>query len=220
MRRGNATPEEHDQSGAKMEIRMKEETSPQELTERLNMVEALIAEGRRTYESWGWTFVLWGVAYYVAFFWAAWGRFAYAWPVTVIAAALLTVVKFWRRSNQPRTTLGRAIGSTWTAMGISMFILFDALGFGGHLTDARIFFAAASGMLGMTNAACSMMLKWKAEFACALVWWAAAVIASFGSMNAAVDAFLAAIFLCQIVFGTYAMILESKRRREHGAAHA
>jgi hypothetical protein len=191
-----------------------------ELTERLNLIEAMITEGRRRCESWGWTFLLWGVAYYVAFFWAVWGHFAYAWPVTVVAAALLTMLGFWRQGNQPNTTLGRAIGATWAAMGISMFILFDALGFGGHLADARIFFAAASAMLGMANAACSMMLKWKAEFACAMVWWTAAVIASFGSVDAAADAFLAAIFLCQIVFGIYAMILESRRRRERGAAHA
>ena len=191
-----------------------------ELAERLSMIEALIAEGRRTCESWGWTFVLWGVAYYVAFFWSAWGHFAYAWPVTMIAAGLVTTVGFWRRGNAPSTTMGRAVGSTWAAMGISMFILFDALGFGGHLTDARIFFAAASAMIGMANAACAMMLKWKAEFACALVWWTAAVIASFGSVDAAVRAFLAAIFLCQIVFGIYAMILESRRRKAHGTANA
>ena len=191
-----------------------------ELTERLNLIEAMITEGRRRCESWGWTFLLWGVAYYVAFFWAVWGHFAYAWPVTVVAAALLTMLGFWRQGNQPNTTLGRAIGATWAAMGISMFILFDALGFGGHLADARIFFAAASAMLGMANAACSMMLKWKAEFACAMVWWTAAVIASFGSVDAAADAFLAAIFLCQIVFGIYAMILESRRRSQRGTAHA
>lgn len=190
-----------------------------ELVERLSMMEALIVEGRRRCESWGWTFVLWGAAYFVAFFWGAWGHFAYAWPVTVVAASLLTMVGFWRTSHQPNTTLGRAIASVWIAMGISMFILFDALGFGGHLTDARIFFAGASAMLGLANAACSMMLKWKAEFACALVWWSAAVIASFGSMNAAIDAFLAATFLCQIVFGIYAMVLESRRRRA-SAAHA
>ena len=37
-----------------------------ELKDRLNLIETMIAEGRRTTESWGWTFVLWGVAYYVA----------------------------------------------------------------------------------------------------------------------------------------------------------
>lgn len=199
---------------------MKEETSAQDLTERLQLIEVMIAEGRRRYESWGWTFVLWGVAYYVAFFWAAWTRFAYAWPITMIAAALLTMGKFWRRGNQPRTTLGRAIGATWCAMGISMFILFDALGFGGHLQDVRIFVAAAAAMVGTANAACGMMLKWKAEIACALVWWTATVIASFGSANAAIDAFLVAIFLGQIVFGIYAMVLEARRRSDDGAVHA
>jgi hypothetical protein len=189
-----------------------------ELTERLNLIEAMITEGRRRCESWGWTFVLWGVAYYVAFFWGSRGHFAYAWPVTVIAASVLTMVGFWRTTHQPNTTMGRAIASVWIAMGISMFIVFDALGFGGLLTDGRIFFATASAMLGMANAACAMMLKWKAEFACALVWWAAAVVASFGSADMAEVAFLGAIFLGQIVFGIYAMVLESRRRRERGAA--
>jgi hypothetical protein len=75
-------------------------------------------------------------------------------------------------------------------------------------------------MLGLANVACGLALKWRAELACGLVWWTAAVIACFGSPNAAVDAFLAAIFLCQIVFGIYAMILESRRRKQNGAAHA
>lgn len=191
-----------------------------ELKDRLDLIENMIAEGRSRYESWGWTLVQWGVAYYIAFFWAAWARFAYAWPVTMIAAALVTVVGLRRRGNQPSTTLGRAIGATWCAMGISMFILFDALGYGGHLQDVRIFVAVASAMIGMANAACGIMLKWKTQFACALAWWTAAVIASFGSANTAIDAFLVAIFLCQIVFGTYVMMLESRRRRQREAAHA
>ena len=44
-----------------------------ELAERLSMMEALIVEGRRRCESWGWTFVLWGIAYLVAFFGARGG---------------------------------------------------------------------------------------------------------------------------------------------------
>ena len=42
-----------------------------ELKDRLSLIETMIAEGRRTTESWGWTFVLWGVAYYVAIAWTA-----------------------------------------------------------------------------------------------------------------------------------------------------
>ena len=44
-----------------------------ELKDRLSLIETMIAEGRRTTESWGWTFVLWGVAYYVAIAWDSLG---------------------------------------------------------------------------------------------------------------------------------------------------
>ena len=40
-----------------------------ELKDRLSLIETMIAEGRRTTSSWGWTFVFWGVAYYVAIAW-------------------------------------------------------------------------------------------------------------------------------------------------------
>jgi hypothetical protein len=175
----------------------------------------MIAEGRRKQESWGWTFVLWGIAYYAAFFWAWLGNFVYAWPITMIAAGILTSIGFARpRHRSPETTMGRAIASIWIASGVSMFILFDAMGFGLHLSDARVFFAAASAMIGLANAACSLTLRWKAEFLCAIVWWAAAVIACFCSQVTAVAAFLTAIFLCQIVFGAYMMVLESRQRRQ------
>ncbi len=198
---------------------MREETTQQDLSERLELIENMMAEGRRKCESWGWTFVLWGVAYYVAFFWASWGHFTYAWPVTMVAAGLVTAAGFMRKPAGPNTILGRAIGSIWIATGLSMFILFDALGFSGHMTD-RVFFAGAAAMLGLANAACGLVLRWKVELASALLWWTASVIACFGSADMAVNAFLAAIFLCQIVFGIYAMILESQRRRQSGVAHA
>jgi hypothetical protein len=51
-----------------------------ELKDRLSLIESMIAEGRRTTESWGWTFVLWGVAYYVAIAWSAWGINVVRWP--------------------------------------------------------------------------------------------------------------------------------------------
>jgi dolichyl-phosphate-mannose--protein O-mannosyl transferase len=67
-----------------------------------------------------------------------------------------------------------------------------------------------------------MALKWKAQFACAVVWWAAALVACFGTTTEGSIAFLAAIFLCQIVFGAYCMISEAKERGQkmHGALHA
>jgi len=194
-----------------------DEMESKDLAERVRLIEAMMAEGRRKCESWGWTFVLWGVAYYVAFYWNPY--FRYSWPVTVIVAGLLTFLGFMRRRDvAPSTALARAIPSIWIATGFSMFIVFFALGQSGHL-PGRTFFSCASAMLGLANVACGLTLKWKAETACGLVWWAAAVAAAVGPQEVGTDAFLVAIFLCQIVFGIYAMILESRRRKMDGALH-
>jgi hypothetical protein len=42
----------------------------QELRDRLSLIESMIADGRRSTERWAWSFLLWGIAYYVAFAWA------------------------------------------------------------------------------------------------------------------------------------------------------
>jgi hypothetical protein len=64
------------------------------------------------------------------------------------------------------------------------------------------------------NAASSLILKWKTQFACALVWWTTCAICVLRSGKQATIALVAAIFLCQIVFGIYAMVRESGRQRE------
>ena len=191
-----------------------------ELKDRLSLIETMIAEGRRSTETYGWTFVLWGVAYYVAIAWTAWGLYrSLAWPVTMVAASALTGVFASRQKHsRPETTLGRAMSSIWTAMGISMFIVLMCLAISGRY-DLHIFVAIIGAMLGMVNATSSLILKWKMQFACAVVWWAAAVVACFASEAKTGIAFLAAIFFCQIVFGIYAMMCES-RRRNLGATHA
>jgi len=195
---------------------MAENFERQELNDRLSLIESMIAEGRRTTESWGWTFVLWGVAYYIAIAWATVGHSYWAWPVTMIAACVATVVVSAVKSrNRPRTKMRHAIGSIWAAAGISMFLLFMSLGISGRL-DQHIMMAAVGAMLGTANAASSMILKWKMQFACALVWWALTVFACFGKGNALTIAFLAALFFCQIVFGIYAMICDARRRRMQG----
>lgn len=200
---------------------MQEETSRQDLKDRLALIENMIAEGRRKTESWGWTFVLWGVAYYVAIGWATWGRSNWAWPVTMIAAAVLTIILVsMKASHATETTLGRAIGSIWTALGISMFLLLLPLGITGRLGDTHIFIPVVSAMLGMANATSAMVLRWKMQFTSAVVWWAAAIAACFGTENEASIAFLVAIFFCQIVFGIYGMIREGRAKAQRGAVHA
>lgn len=196
----------------------------QDLKDRLSLIESMIAEGRRTTESWGWTFVLWGVAYYIAIAWSALGKPALAWSVTMTVAGVLTGLIASRISGRhPETTTGRAMAAIWIGMGISMFILMMCLGMTGRL-DLRTGIAIVGAMLGGANATSSIILKWKMQFASAVVWWAAMVAALFTSEYFAGIIFLVAIFFCQIVFGIYGMIAESRRHKaiaaSQGAFHA
>jgi len=202
---------------------MTEFTGADEVRERLNLIESMVMEGRRSTESWGWAFVLWGVAYYVAIGWSAATEFAWAWPVTVIVAFVISrLIHQTRRAGRSRTTVSRAIGLIWAALGISAFLLFSALGISGRVTDAHVIFATLAAMLGMANGASGMILRWKPQMACAVVWWAAAVASCYG--NALVldtpVAFLVALFLCQIVFGVYCMMMDARIATAQRQRHA
>jgi hypothetical protein len=209
----------------------------QDLKDRLSLIETMIAEGRRKTESWGWTFVLWGAAYAAAIVfsnlgsplgsWTTFGHREIAWPVTMIGALILMFLYVWagsrKSANQAETTMGRAIFSIWIAMGVSMFLLLLAAGIGGRL-DQQMFVAIIAAMLGMTNSASSMILRWRAQFLCALVWWILSVVSCLVTVGQSTIAFLTAIFLCQILFGGYGMISEARERKameeKSGAAHA
>jgi len=199
---------------------MQHQITEQELKDRLSLIESMMAEGRRTTESWGWTFVLWGVAFYVAIAWSGWNHSVWAWPVTMLVAVGLSVALSFKERKHPETTLGRAVGSIWTALGISMFLLFLSLGLSGRLTDPHLFTAAVSAILGMANGASALTLRWKVQLGCAVVWWAAAVASCFGSDVQSSIVFLVAIFLCQIVFGIYCAIAEAQGHKRRGPVHA
>ncbi len=196
-----------------------EHTEQLDLNERLRLIESMITEGRRVTGNWGWSFVLWGVAYFVAIAWSTLGRSSLAWPVTMVAAGGVTGVVASRRTrNHPRTGIGRAIGSIWLAMGVCCFVLMFSLAFSDRL-DNHVSLAIVGSMLAVANGASSIILRWKMQLACAAVWLGAAEVGCFGSANQGMAVFLAATFFCQIVFGIYAMVTES-RQRAQGAVHA
>jgi hypothetical protein len=192
---------------------MAEFTDRQEHNDRLSLIETMIAEGRQTTEHWGWTFVLWGLAYYVAIAWSTWGHSNYAWPVTMIGTGLLTAIIASRRGSQkPETTISRSIGAIWIAVGISLFILCLSTALSGH-AEQHVFLAMIEAMLGAANATSGIILK-----------WAAAVASLFGTIDQSSLAFVIAIFLCQIVFGMYMAISEARdpqfKARKQGGSHA
>jgi hypothetical protein len=206
---------------------MSDLTNRQELAERLNLIETMIAEGRRKTESWGWTFVLWGAAYggaivgsnvgYPFVQWSIWGHRSLAWPIAVVSAFIamfaIIAVSERRAEKQPDTALGRSVYSVWIALAISMPLLLTVLGSTGRL-DQQGYVAVVGGLLGMTNAASAMILRWRLQFGCAVVWWGAAVSACFSTVPVALVIFLVAIFLCQILFGLYGMASEARGQKQ------
>jgi hypothetical protein len=207
---------------------MQEQTSTPDLKERLALIESMIAEGRRRTQSWGWIFVLWGVAYFVAIGWATQGRglsvwgsgHNWAWPITMLGASVVTLIIGIRKGRgEPITTIGRAIPAVWISVGISDLFLCPALAAVGRL-DQHAFVALVAAMLGAANGASGFILRWKSQIVCAIVWWITSAAACFGSIAQLTVVFLAAIFLCQIVFGVYTMILEARRRVARGVVHA
>jgi hypothetical protein len=197
-----------------------------ELKDRLSLIETMIAEGRRSTESYGWTFVLWGVAYYAAIAWSNLFHYYLAWPVTMLSTCVLMALIVWRKSRnrgyRPGSTTKRAIWATWAAMGISAFVILDSLGFSYRMDQhayPHVFMAVMATLLATANAASSIILKWKLQFACAMVWWITVLVCCFGTARQSSIAFLAAMFLCQVAFGVYLMIREARARRQ-AARHA
>ena len=183
-----------------------------ELRERLELIEKMIASGRRQTESWGWTFLLWGIAFYVAIALRHLTHSGWAWPATMIAAGVITFLVAMRvKRSQPGTAMGRMMCSIWIGLGISMFLLFMSMTFN-HMLYERVFVAVVCAMLGMANSISGITLKWKMQIACALAWWSASVAACFLNAYQSFLVFLVAIFFCQIVFGIYAVVRDSKRR--------
>jgi hypothetical protein len=192
----------------------------QELKDRLALIEQMMKAGRRSTESWGWTFLLWGVAYYVAIGWSTLGA-TYAWPVTMVATCVLMGIFLTRRDRKPNTTMNRAVVGVWIALGVTMMTLMPALAISGRLADARGSIAVVCALVGMANGASGIALKWRLQMASACVWWVTSIAVCFGSEMQALVLFMVAIFFCQIVFGIVCMIAEKREARAmKDGAHA
>ncbi len=195
-----------------------------ELRERLAIIESMLTEGRSKTESWGWSFVVWGVAYYVATAWATLGEAKFAWPITMLAAAAITSIgAFKTREHQAETTLSRAIGIIWMAMGCSLFVICICVASSGH-AEQHVFLAMIETALGTANVTSGALLRWRVQMLVGIAWWVAAASTCFASIPQTGYIFLGAIFVCQILFGIYMMVGEARQRRasaaRSGASHA
>ncbi len=192
-----------------------------EITDRINLIESMLQAGRKSTERWGWTFVVWGLAYYVATAWAsllpqAGGR-TLAWPVTMVFTAALTAVIARRRTRlQPRTDKSRHIQAAWSAVGFGIFVFAFSQAWSGHAT-AQTLMGGIETLLGVANIASGLMLRWKVQIGVGGLWWAAAAASAFATANGVAYLFLGATLVGMIGFGVYLMIRESRGNTQRPA---
>jgi|GEM_PF-2011925 len=194
--------------------------SQAELLSRIDLIEAMVHEGRKKIEYWGWTQVLWGSAYLIAIGWVYWAQNPeLAWPVTMITAAVIMVVVISRKKRAlSRTASSRALGAIWTAVGTALFLYCFAVGIAGH-AEIHSYIAAIEILLGVANFSGGMILRWRAPLMVGIIWWAAAVATAFAPVGWVILILVAATLICMIGFGLYLMVRE-RRDRQRGAAHA
>ena len=200
----------------------------QSAAEQINFIESMILEGRRTTEYWGWNFLLWGAAYLVAIAWSSSPASVgpkFAWPITMVAAAVLSGVIGNRKSKgQPVTTTSRAVWSIWIAVGTAIFTFTSVASFAGRFGDGHLFMAAIEILLGAGHLASGLLLRWKVQSTVGILWWVASLISILShTVNGVSIPFLAGTFICSIGFGIYLMVLESRdkaKARAGQVAHA
>jgi hypothetical protein len=187
----------------------------QELMERIDLIERMVMEGRRSTQYWGWNFVLWGTGQLVALTWGSYsGRPGLAWGVTMAICGILTGIFIAvQRGRETRESItGRAIWSMWFSFGITIALL-AFLGNPRALFTPRGFMAVFLALMGLTNVASGLVLRWRPQLGVGLLWWAAAVFTIFGPEKLVPWVFIGMIFAGEIVFGLYLMAKERADRR-------
>lgn len=187
-----------------------------ELTERLGIIESMIAEGRRDTEYWGWAFLLWGLGHLTA---ALWGQVhAIAWPVTMTACGIVTGLGAYRNSRRrgKSTSVGRTLAALWTALGVSLFVAMIG-GIAGDLPGGAVvsmFFI----LMGAASFASGLIVRWPWWSGLGVLWWAAGLASMVVGPETTFWLFIAMVLVGEIGLGAYLMVLE--RREEAGAEAA
>jgi hypothetical protein len=153
-----------------------------ELARRIELVETMISEGRRSTERWGWLFVLWGVGQLVALGWSQYGLGSseLIWHVALGACGVATLGwALWvglRQRGRKETLVGRALGAVWWAIGSTLFLIVSV----GGLAEAPLL-GTAFALVGAANLISGVILSWRLQIVVGLAYWGATVVASLSS---------------------------------------
>jgi hypothetical protein len=199
--------------------------SREELVQRLEMVEQVIAEGRQATCRYGWAFVMWGTVYVAAIGWQ-WLNLPlreWAWAVCVTAAIVIGAVVEGRRKAKGmvgRNVRSRSINAIWESLGVCM-ILFVATAFASHNANTHAYVAAIMIFLGMAHLASARILRWWLQGVAAAIWLVNGMMSFFVSDVAGIGLFVVSSVFGMILFGLAAMAIERRERARVGeSAHA
>jgi len=195
-------------------------TSRDELLQRLELMEAMIAEGRGFTTHNAWIFVLWGLVDLAGWSWQNFvhTQFAgtWAWPICLIAGTVLTFAgKALQKKPQgvPNSVACGRVMAVWGMMGLAMAI-YVASAMITHFAWQYSYVAALLMMIGMAHAISAVILHWRVQGVVAAIWWVGgAAILFLNSRRATNDIMLLEMCFGMIAFGLYAMTIEHRRGR-------
>ena len=198
-------------------------TTRDDLVQRVALMEAMIAEGRRSTARYGWIFLMWGLVYFAAMGWVLFLPLAnFAWPVCIVAAIIVLSVAKARQRRKGATESVRSLNieAVWKGMGIAIS-LYIVAAIVGHHTRETAFFAAMLFFVGLAHSISAMILRWWGQGIVAAIWFAGGVADFFFTRpSESIGIFLAATFFGQILFGLYAMMLDRRRVANSVQHHA
>lgn len=190
------------------------DTSREDLVARLDLMEAMIAEGRQATARFGWIFVLWGLVDIggMALEWKHpdddWN-----WPMAIGAGLVLQFAGMALRRRSGRecrtSTQSRSIAAIWGMMGLTL-ILFCFTAIFTHRADSPGYVAAIFMVVGMAHAASAIILRWRVQGAVAVLWWAGGLACFFVYGSWFLLIFTVEMFFGMVVFGLYGMWLDSR----------
>jgi hypothetical protein len=176
-----------------------------EILGRLEIIEAMIDEGRGTTQRWGWGFLVWSIGPLIAMVWEVrWPHAALAWPITSIVCVWLSALGIVHRKHRERavTVATLSLRAVWISAGLAVFIL----AIGSALTgaqDPRALHVALFALVGLAHSASSLILRWTPQFLAALVWWAATLAAFFVAASDLYALAIAALLFGNVAFGAW-----------------
>jgi hypothetical protein len=187
---------------------------PSTARSRLELIEEMIADGRRTTHGWGWPFVLWGVGHLAGIEVMVWAGIYWSWYV-IVPACFIASLAALRRSRAGRQTFaGRAIHAVWTAqmIGLSIFDLIAMPGRRLSWDGYDLFFLCSMGACTYVTGA---VLRWRLCMWLGYVWWAAAVLGlTLPGPGTLAWTWMITTITLELGFGIYLVVRDARSARE------